>query len=149
MTNEFIGEGKGGHQNRSKGTREEDTLHSGEGNEAFHKCRPLVRDPMKGPVGLTLNTRNCFDGVEEVIMLGGVLDVGIDEERVSFRVDVLHHDLETIEALCLGDLNHIGEAFVEVLVDDTVGSCEEGKNMWNEVTFIVVEMIVPVMDIFG
>jgi len=35
---------------------------------------------MKGPVGLTLNARNCFDGVEEVIMLSGVLDVGIDEE---------------------------------------------------------------------
>jgi hypothetical protein len=113
------------------------------------KCRPLVRDPMKGPVGLMLNARNCFDGVEEVITLGGVLDVGIDEERVSFRVDVLHHDLETIEAPCLGDLNLIGEAFVEVLVDDTVGSCEEGENMWNEVTFIVVETIVPVVDIFG
>jgi len=44
-------------------------------------------------------------------------------------VDVLHHDLETIEAPRLGDLNLIGEAFVEILVDDTIGGCEEGENM--------------------
>jgi len=102
MTNEFVGEGEAGHQtallqpeDRSKGTREEDILHSGEGDEVFRKHRMLVRDPTEGPVGLALNARNCFDGVEEVIMLDGVLDVSIDEESVGFRVDVLHHDLET------------------------------------------------------
>ena len=95
IVNEFIGEGKARHQaaplqpeDRSKGTRE-DTLHSGEGSETFCKCRALVRDPMESPVGLVLNARNCFNGVEEVITLGGVLDVSINEERVSFRVDVL------------------------------------------------------------
>jgi len=62
---------------------------------------------MEGPVGLALNARNCFDGVEEVIMLGGVLDVSINEERVSFRVDSLDHDLESVEAARLSHLNLI------------------------------------------
>jgi len=30
-----------------------------------------------------------------------------------------------------------------------IGSCEEGEDMWNKVTLIVVETIAPVMDIFG
>ena len=133
---EFVGEGEAGHQatllqpeGRSKGTREEDTLHGGEGNEAFCKCRTLVRGPTEGPICLALNERNCFDGVEEVIVLGGVLDVSIDEEIAGFGVDILHHDLETIEAARLGHLNFIGETLVEVLVDDAVGGCEKSENM--------------------
>jgi len=31
--------------------------------------------------------------------LGRLLDVCVDEEEVSFGVDVLHHDLEAIEAV--------------------------------------------------
>jgi hypothetical protein len=90
----------------------------------------LVRDPTEGPVGLALNARNCFDSVEEVIALGGVLDVSIDEERVSFGVDILHHDLETVETAHLGDLNFIREMLVEVFVDDAVGGGgEEGEDM--------------------
>jgi hypothetical protein len=131
MTNEFVAEGEAGHQtallqldDRSKGTREEDTLHSGEGNTAFYKRRTLVRNPMEGPVILA----NCFVGIKEVITLGGVLDVSINEERVSFGVDILRHDLETVEAVRLGHLNFIGEMLVEVLVNDAVGGCEEGEN---------------------
>ena len=89
----------------------------------------LVRDPTEGPIGLVLNARNCFDGVEEVIALGGVLDVSIDEERVGFGVDILHRDLETIEVARLGHLNFIGETLVEVLVDDAFGGCEKSENM--------------------
>jgi hypothetical protein len=53
----------------------------------------VVRDPTEGPVGLALNARNCFDGVEEVIALGGVLDVSIcsvicmDEHSIGGRRD--------------------------------------------------------------
>ena len=59
-------------EDRSKGTREE-ALRGGEGNEVFHKRRMLVRDSMEGLVGSALNARNCFDSVEKVIALGGVL----------------------------------------------------------------------------
>jgi short-subunit dehydrogenase len=61
--------------------------------------------------------------------LGGVLDVSIDEERVGFRVDILHHDLETIETARLGNLSFIRETFVEVLVNNAVGGGEEGEDM--------------------
>jgi hypothetical protein len=48
---------------------------------------------MEGLVCLALNARNCFDGVEEVIALGGVLDVSIcsvicmDERSIGGRRD--------------------------------------------------------------
>ena len=45
------------------------------------------------------------NGIEEMGLLGGLLDVGVNEQRVGLRVDILHHDLETVEAACLCDLN--------------------------------------------
>jgi hypothetical protein len=48
---------------------------------------------MEGLACLALNARNCFDGIEEVIMLGRVLDVSIcsvicmDEHNVGGRKD--------------------------------------------------------------
>ena len=82
-------------------------------------------------------------------MLGGVLNIRVDEEGVSFGVDVFHHNLETIEAARLRHLNFIREMLVEVLIDDAVGGCEEGEDMRNEVTLVVVETVVPVVNVFG
>ena len=97
----------------------------------------LVRDLTEGPVSRVLNARNCFNGVEEVIILGRVLDVSINEERVSFGVDILHNYLETIKVACLSHLYFIGETLIEVLIDNIIGWCKECKNMLNKVTFIV------------
>jgi hypothetical protein len=40
--------------------------------------------------------------IEVVLALGEILDVGVDEERICFGVDVFHHDLEAIEAVSPG-----------------------------------------------
>lgn len=89
------------------------------------------------------------NSIEEVGTLLGLLDVGIDEQRVGFRVDVLHHDLEAVEATGLGDLNLSTEALNKVLVDNTVGGGEEGEDVGDEVTLIVVQAVVPVVKILG
>jgi hypothetical protein len=64
-------------------------------------------------------------------------------------MDVLHHDLETIEATSLGDLYFIAETLNKVLVDDTVGSSEEGENVGNEVALVIVEAFIPIVKVFG
>lgn len=79
--------------------------------------------------------------------LSRLLDVGINEQRVGLGVDVLHHDLETIEASCLGDLHLAAESLDQVLVDDTVRSGEESKDMRDEELLIVVDPVVPVVEI--
>jgi secreted protein with Ig-like and vWFA domain len=89
------------------------------------------------------------NGIEEVGTLLGLLDVGINEERVGLGVDVLHHDLKTVEAAGLGDLNLTAEALQQVLVDNTVGSGEEGQNVGDEVTLVIVQAVVPVVQILG
>ena len=80
----------------------------------------------------------CFDGVEEVSALRGFFDVCINQERVSFGMDVFHHDLEAVETSGFRDLNFITEPFEEVFVDDAVGSGEKGKDMGNEESFIFI-----------
>ena len=49
-----------------------------------------------------------------------LLDVCVDEEGVCLGVDVLHHDLETVKASSLWDLDFTAEALEEVLVDNSV-----------------------------
>ena len=51
---------------------------------------------MKSPVGLPLDAWDGFDGVEEVLALGRVFNVRVDEQRVSFRVNVLPIEIESV-----------------------------------------------------
>ena len=60
--------------------------------------RVLVGDPLEGPVRFLGDARHGLDGVEEKLPLGGILDVGVDEEGVHLGVDVLHRHLEAVEA---------------------------------------------------
>ena len=59
-------------------------------------------------------------GVEKICTLLLLLDVCVDEQGVCLGVDVLHHDLETVEAACLWYLHLTAETLDEVLVDDAV-----------------------------
>lgn len=70
-------------------------------------------------------------------MLCRTLVASIDEKGVCFGVDLLHRDLENVEAVCLATWNPFQNAF-------EVGGYEEleGKEVEDEVTLIVVEMAV-------
>jgi hypothetical protein len=90
-----------------------------------------------------------LDGVEEVVALLGLLDVGVDEKRVGLGVDVLNHDLEAVEAASLRDLDLTAEALQQVLVDDTVRGGEESQDVGDEPSLILVNLVVPVVQVFG
>jgi len=123
-----------------------------------------------------LNSGDGVHSLEKVCTTCGVLDVGVDEERVGFRVNVLpvgqrslaqckrialHHDLETVEALGLGGLDLGRESLDKVLVDDTIRlisarsrwwesstySSEESEDVLDKVSLIVVELVVPIVKI--
>lgn len=49
-----------------------------------------------------------------------LLDIGVDQERVGLGVDIFHHDLETIEAACLWDLDLSTESLEKVLVHNAI-----------------------------
>jgi hypothetical protein len=90
-----------------------------------------VRDPSKGPVGLLFNAGGGLDRVKEVLPTSRVLDVRVNEERICFRVNVLHHDLEPVlvEGSGFSGLTLIRESLDKVLVDNAVRSGEEGEDM--------------------
>jgi hypothetical protein len=89
------------------------------------------------------------NGIEQISSLLLLLDVCINEKRVGLGVDILHHDLEAIEAASLGDLNLSAESLDKVLVNDTIRRGEEGKDMRDEVALIIGQTIVPVVKILG
>ena len=114
-------------EDRGKGAGEENTLNGSEGNKAFSESRTLVRDPSQSPVSLLLDARNSINSIEEVLALSRVFNVGINEKGVGFRVDVLHHNLEAVEASRFSSLNLVRKTFNQILVDDTVRGGEEGE----------------------
>jgi hypothetical protein len=150
----LIGEGEAGHETTflepedwRKRAWEEDTLNGGERDQALAERALLVGDPSERPLRLLLDARDRLDSVEEEVALSRLLDERVDEERVSLGVDVLHHNLEAVEAAGLGDLDLVGEAFEQVLVDDAVRGSEERQDMWDEVALVVVQTVVPVVQV--
>ena len=92
---EFVGERQTRHEptllepeNRCEGAREENALDGRKGNEALSKGRTPVGNPGESPVCLLLDAWDRLNSIEEVLTLSGVADVGVNEERVSLRVDV-------------------------------------------------------------
>ena len=55
------------------------------------------------------------NSIEEIRALLGLADVCVDEKGVRFRVDVLHHDLETVEASRFGGLDFTRESLEEAV----------------------------------
>jgi len=89
------------------------------------------------------------NGVKQVCALPGLADVCVDEKRVCLGVDVLHHNLEAVEASCLWYLNLAREALDKVLVDNAVGGGEEGEDVGDEEALVVVQALVPVVEVLG
>lgn len=98
--------------------------------------------------------RNCggskltiVNGIEEVGTLLGFINIGVNQERVGLGVYVLHHDLESIKATSFGDLNFAAESLNQVLIDNAIGGREESQHAGHEVTFVVVQAVIPVVQI--
>ena len=75
-------------------------------------------------------------GVQQMVFFLGVLDVCIDQERVSLAVDVFDSDLKAVEASGFRRGNLCGKISGEILVNDPIGCSEEGEDVGNEVTFV-------------
>jgi hypothetical protein len=147
---ELVGEGEARHEpallepeDGAEGPREEYALDAGEGNDALSEALPAV-DPAHGPVSLAPDRGHGVDGAEQAVLLDVVADVGLEQQRIHLRVDVLDGDLEAVEGPRLGDL-HVGhEAGSEVLEHDAVGGSEEGEHVGDEVPLVGGQRLVPV-----
>jgi hypothetical protein len=125
----------------------------------------LVLDPSDSPVGFLLDARNynvseneivdiksgltSLNGIEKVCALSLLLDICVDQKGIRLRMDVFHHNLETVEATSFGNLYFTTEALNKVLVDNSVGCSKERKDVGNEVSLVVVESIIPVVKVLG
>jgi hypothetical protein len=149
---QLVGEGQSGHQGAflepedgAEGPREEDALNSSEGDQSLMEG-PLIVHPLHGPLRLLADDVDIGNGGKEVALLVGVLDVGIDEQRVGLGVHVLHGYLEAIEAACLGDLHLRAKLLRQILKHDSIRGGEEGEHVFDEMLLLFVEFL-PVLEI--
>jgi hypothetical protein len=85
------------------------------------------------------NTRSCsagndFNGVEKVITLYRVTDIGVEKECMFQNV----YNLRAEDATHLRSLYFIRESFDQVSVDNAIRCCEKCKDVLNEVPLVVV-----------
>lgn len=85
------------------------------------------------------------DGVEEIGALLLFFDICVNEEGVGLRMNVFHHDLEAIKAASLGYLDFAAETLNQVFVNNSIRCSEERKNVRDEVSFVVVQSVIPVV----
>ena len=151
---EFIGESETWHKpsllqpkDSTETSTEEDAL---DGSKSNHALGERVRglNPFESPFGLHLDAGDVLYGLEQELFLLSVLDVGVNEDRVSLGVDVLHHHLEAVEAPSLWDLDLSHESGCEVLEHDAVRGCEEGEYVLDEVLLVFLELL-PVLWILA
>ena len=142
---ELVGEAKAGHETTllepedgAEGAGEEDALDGGKGDASLGEGGIVSLAPLQSPASLALDAGDGLDGIQQMLLLVDLLDVGVDEQRVGFRVNVLNGNLEAVEAPGLGTLDLGGKVGGEILVDDTVGGGEEGEDVTDEVTLIGV-----------
>ena len=63
-------------------------------------------------------------------------------------MNILHGNLEPVEETSLGALDFGGKVTGEVFVDNPIGGGEEGKDVGDEMTFIVGEAL-PIFEVGG
>merc|ERR1719319_669644 len=122
------------------------SLHSCKGNDSLRIGGIIRVDPPQSPLCLFLDCRDSLNGIEHLLLLSTILDVGVNEEGVHLAMDVLNGVLKAIKASCLGNLNLAHEMFYKVLIDNAVGSSKESQNVFDEVPFIV-RKFVPVFEV--
>ena len=61
--------------------------------------------PFHRPACLLLDDIDIRNGIEEIIFLIWILDVGVDQKRVGLGMDIFHGDLEPVETASLRNLN--------------------------------------------
>lgn len=120
---------------------EEDSLDACECHESFGEACVFVVDVLECPVCLLSDGWDVVDGAEESCAFLGCAHECVDEEGVGLGVDVFHHDLESVEAPCFGQLDFGHEPLGEILGDDSIGCGEECEYGLDEVLFVVGEVV--------
>ena len=57
------------------------------------------------PILLFLYARDSINGMEKIIFFCRTLNIGIDQQGICFRMDILDHDLKSIKTTCFRILN--------------------------------------------
>ena len=146
---ELIGKAQARHQasflqpkDRAETSAKENPFNSSESDNAF--CERTVVNPVEGPFCFFLDAIHCVNGVEKLAFFIVVFDVGINEKRVRFRMDVFHHDLKAVEKLGFCVLYFRKEILGEIFIHDAVGCRKKGKDVFDKIALVIIELVIPI-----
>lgn len=134
-------------KNGAKWAREENPLHGSKCNESFMEGLILVH-PFHCPLCFLLDDIDVLNCIEEKSLLILVLDVSVNQERVSFWMDVFHGNLEAIKAPGFRDLNFWAELLCEIFHNNSITGGKECQDILNEMLLVGVEFL-PVSEVLN
>ena len=153
--NELVAKGQAGHDaalfepvNAAKAAAEKDALHARKGHQAIDEIRLVVLvHPFEAPGGLLLDDGNGFNGVEQTRLFRRVVNVRVEQQRITLAVNIFHGDLKAVEALDLDNVNFIHEPHSQVFIDNAVAGRKKGQGIFNE--FLVAgRQLQPLVFVF-
>ncbi len=154
--NELVAKGKAGHDaalfepvNAAKAAAEKDALDARKGHQAVDKISLVVLvHPMEAPRGLLLDNGNGFNGVEQTRLFGGVVNVRVEQQRITLAVNVFHGDLKAVKTFDLDNVNFIHETHGQIFIDNAVAGRKKGQGILDE--FLVARrQLQPLLFVFG
>ncbi len=95
--------------------------------------------PAQRPFCFFLYGRHRIDGVKQAVFFLRVFHIRINQQRVGFRMDVFHHDLETIETARFGQLHFTHEVHCEVFVHNAIACGKKCQHMRDKMTLAIVQ----------
>lgn len=150
--NEFIRECKSGHERSflepedgAKRSRKEDSFNCSECNKSFMEWFLFIH-PFHSPLSFLFNNVNILNCVKQITFFILILNVGINQERISLGMNVFHGHLESIKTSGFRDLNLGAELLGKVLHHDSVTCSKECKNVFDEV-FLVGIQFIPILEV--
>ena len=148
---QFVGKRQAGHQtaffepeNRAERAGKENAFHGGKRHQPLHKV--FAVDPAQSPFALFLHARHRIQRIEQVVLFLRVFHIRVNQQRICFRVDVFHHDLEAVKAFGFGILHFGQEIHAQVFVHNAIAGRKKRQNVLDEVPFAVVQFL-PVRQV--
>ena len=93
-----------------------------------------------------MDARNGLDRLEQLGLLIVIIHVGVDEQTVGLPVNGLVELLIAVERPGLRNLDLRGKVQVEIFHHDSIRTCKERKNVFDEISFLIGHLI-PVIHI--
>lgn len=125
-------------ENGAEWSRKEDSFNCCKCNKSLMEWFLFIH-PFHSPLSFFFNNVNILNSIEQISFLILILNVSINQKRISLRMNVFHCHLKAIEASCFRDLNLRAELLGKVFHHDSITGSKERQDIFDKMFFVRIK----------